>query len=32
MMNAGRGLPLDTAPEYPDVFKVDEAEILAELQ
>ena len=31
MMNAGRGLPLDTAPEYPDVFKVDEAEILAEL-
>jgi uroporphyrinogen decarboxylase len=32
MMNAGRGLPLDARPEYPDALKEDEQAILAALE
>lgn len=32
MMNAGRGLPLDARPDYPDAYKEDEQTILAALE
>jgi uroporphyrinogen decarboxylase len=32
MMNAGRGLPLDARPVYPDALKADEQAILAALE